>query len=590
MVRLLFICCWLGIVAQVLHAQAETLPADRRYDWSVPGATTIQTSGLEVSIDDYLAGDDYDTAVADAIAALAGTGGILYFPAGTYVLTQPITLPSGVHLEGAGADVTYLSFDLNGTDHLIRAVGSLAPAVPISGGATRGATYLVVAQHSFAPGDWLRTTMSDADLVTSAWAAGSVGQVVQVAAVSDDTLWLERALRLDLPMARAPVVKRLDPVSDIGVHCLSIDRTDATDTQTSHIYLENTVDATVEGVASERGNFAHVTLVGSTRATVRHNYFARAHRYGGGGQGYGVVLQFATGDCLIENNIFEHLRHSMLLQAGTNGNVLAYNYSFDPYWTGTTLPDDAAGDLVLHGNYPFANLFEGNQVQNIVIDESHGANGPHNTFFRNRAEAYGIVMGFGALTDAQNFVANEVTGSPGLYLVSGTDHFQRANWANNKFLPTGTTPPDVVSLFRAERPAYFDAVLPDPLFGAAEPDAHGLPAMYRYAAPAARATCAPAFYAPTPNPTPTRPALHFIAPRAKKQAPWSAGPNPVQGRLHIGLDQPTGAPVIFELYDAAGRRIRRFTVTGSTTLPVSELPAGLYLLHGAGHLTRIVVE
>ena len=64
----------------------------------------------------------------------------------------------------------------------------------------------------------------------------------------------------------------------------------------------------------------------------------------------------------------------------------------DPFWTGTVLPSDAAGDLVLHGNYPYANLFEGNILQNLVVDDSHGLNGPYNTFFRNRADNYGIVM------------------------------------------------------------------------------------------------------------------------------------------------------------------------------------------------------
>ncbi|MBK6996924.1 MAG: hypothetical protein IPH31_19135 [Lewinellaceae bacterium] len=38
----------------------------------------------------------------------------------------------------------------------------------------------------------------------------------------------------------------------------------------------------------------------------------------------------------------------MLLQSGSNGNVLGYNFSTDPYWE--EFPNDAAGDIVLHGN------------------------------------------------------------------------------------------------------------------------------------------------------------------------------------------------------------------------------------------------
>ena len=92
------------------------------------------------------------------------------------------------------------------------------------------------------------------------------------------------------------------------------------------------------------------------------------------------MLHFTTNECLVEDNIFNHLRHSMILQAGANGNIFSYNYSYDPYWTGVFFPANSAGEIVLHGNWPYANLFEGNDVGNIVIDNSHDANGPHNTF------------------------------------------------------------------------------------------------------------------------------------------------------------------------------------------------------------------
>jgi hypothetical protein len=41
---------------------------------------------------------------------------------------------------------------------------------------------------------------------------------------------------------------------------------------------------------------------------------------------------------------------------------------------------------------PYANLFEGNIIQNYMIDHYWGPAGPYNTFFRNRTELYGIVM------------------------------------------------------------------------------------------------------------------------------------------------------------------------------------------------------
>ncbi len=43
-------------------------------------------------------------------------------------------------------------------------------------------------------------------------------------------------------------------------------------------------------------------------------------------------VQYKSGRCRVEDNIFQMLRHAMLLQAGANGNVCGYNYSRENYW------------------------------------------------------------------------------------------------------------------------------------------------------------------------------------------------------------------------------------------------------------------
>ena len=102
------------------------------------------------------------------------------------------------------------------------------------------------------------------------------------------------------------------------------------------------------------------------------------------------------------------------------------------------------GELVLHGNWPYGNLFEQNIVDNIVIDNSHGANGPHNTFFRNRAKGYGIFFN-DASSPSQNFVGNEVTNgslpSPYNqfnYNILGIDQFEFGNNNLGTIEPVGT--------------------------------------------------------------------------------------------------------------------------------------------------------
>jgi len=144
----------------------------------------------------------------------------------------------------------------------------------------------------------------------------------------------------------------------------------------------------------------------------------------------------------VENNVFNHLRHAVLMQAGSNGNVVANNGVYNSFWEDVNLPADAAGDLVLHGNYPFLNLFEQNFCNNIVIDNSHGANGPYNTFLRNRAVKWGVFFSDSS-SPSQNILGNEITNtdfpySALNYRLLGKDHYTYGNLVRGKVQPDGT--------------------------------------------------------------------------------------------------------------------------------------------------------
>lgn len=126
----------------------------------------------------------------------------------------------------------------------------------------------------------------------------------------------------------------------------------------------------------------------------------------------------------------------MMVKTGTNGNVFGYNYSIDPYRSETI--HDYSGDVSLHGHYAFANLFEGNLVQNIIIDHYWGPSGPLNTFFRNRAELYGfIITSSDNPTNQQNIAGLEITNTNflyGMYTISGEDHFEYGNFVTGVYL------------------------------------------------------------------------------------------------------------------------------------------------------------
>lgn len=200
-----------------------------------------------------------------------------------------------------------------------------------------------------------------------------------------------------------------------------------------------------------------------------------------GGNAYGVVLHLTSGDNILEDNIFEHLRHSMLLQAGVNGNVLAYNYSTDPFKTEFfgLFTTDQTGDLVCHGNYPYANLFEGNIASYGIIDASHGANGPYNHYFRNHMGLYGMQISDSSPdSDNQTIVGNEAI----TYSLAESGHYEYGNNVNGTITPAGTGNLTQDSYFRNSAPAYFDQ-LPWPSVGNANSYGVGtIPAEQRFLA------------------------------------------------------------------------------------------------------------
>lgn len=454
---------WMAIMAVMpLSAGGQVLDSLRRTDWRQPGRSGNYLPDAQVDVLQFGADSSgvwpCDEAVLQAMNALQGPGRV-HFPPGRYRFTQSIILRDSVFLEGERDALTGLP-----ASHLLLGPGENRDGILLQGQEwstgiqvldtlKQGQFHIRVEDPEiFQPGDILRLhALDDSLLVFNTWALHTTGQLLTVASVQDDTLWLDRPLRRDYDPGRPPLLYEVQPILQAGVICLGLERTDSTGTQTANISLIHARDCLIAGIHSRKANFAHVDVRSTSRTTIVRNYCTEGHGYGGGGRAYGVMLQAGTAECLVTGNIFRQLRHSMILQSGANGNVLAYNVSRSPYWTGTVLPADAAGDLVLHGNYPYFNLFEGNVVQNIVIDDSHDKNGPYNTFFRNRAELYGIFMNANPPSGFQHFIGNQVvnTSAPwlGLFLLQGTGHYSYGNVVKGQIQPPGTTEPAETSLF-----------------------------------------------------------------------------------------------------------------------------------------------
>ena len=213
----------------------------------------------------------------------------------------------------------------------------------------------------------------------------------------------------------------------IGIENLYIERADSTDFG-DNITIRSK-KCWISGVESNKAVSSHITIFASENVEIRGCHIHHAWNYGVGGHGYGVVMGHGTKACLVEDNIFNHLRHSVILSNGPSSNVIGYTFSTDPYTIETYLGiSDWPSDLCLHGhpnkslNGPDRNLFEGNICAFMHADRAWYDNGPYNTYFRNRATYYGLRIQ--TPSDSQNILGNEVDDSDGSLIDIGWNSFK----------------------------------------------------------------------------------------------------------------------------------------------------------------------
>jgi hypothetical protein len=556
-----------------LVLRGQVIPSSRTVDWSLAGLSdTLPEPSIIINVSGFGAAGDgvtiNDLPVQNAISSAGGNPAVIFFPGGTYLFNSSLTIPSYIIIRGDSSSLTTLRFDLAGaSSDLFRINGSISTlSYPLISDGQKGNDFILVNNSGLTTGDYFKLYQNDSSIITSSWALNCVAQIIQVKGINGDTLFLKSPLRKDYSLSDFSRIKKIIPKVFVGFECFTLERMDSTAAQTSNFDFDLAANCWIKGVESNRTNFAHVAVSRSTNLLIRGNYFHHAFAYGGGGQAYGVLLQFSSGESLVENNIFKNLRHSMLLQAGANGNVFGYNYSLNPFWTEGSFPANSAGDMVLHGNYVFANLFEGNICQNIVIDDSHGINGPFNTFFRNRAASYGIIMNNNPASNDQNFVGNEITSTGflmGNYALNGTGHFQYGNIVRGNLTPAGTTGLNTTSYYRDSAPGFFGASS-WPSFGPPLPYNTGtIPAQSRYNS-GAYVVC-------------SEPVLDIPVSELSNQL--KIFPNPNSGEFRIQCDRISKSSVI-EILDLGGKKVltRETNNVNNSFISLKPVENGVYLI------------
>lgn len=406
-------------------------------EWNPGLPYGIPTVSVTANVKDFGAkGDgktDDSTAFINAINSVSS--GAVFIPAGTYLLQSPLDIGKSIVLRGEGPDKTHLFFDLAGKnkDAITIAKYSRGNWTNVTGGFIRGSTTLTLADtSSFREGMFAEIQQAnDASVMYTDptwiqdWSENSVGQILRVLSVSGNTITLEEPLRNNYKQSLNPQIRTLGVVEYAGIERLHVKRLDKDDNHTFN--FKYVAYSWLREIESENTFRSHIVVESSYGCEIRDSYFHHAHDYGEGGHGYGVGLFRHTSNCLVENNIFVHLRHSMIIEVGAVGNVYGYNYSRDPVSNGEPL-----SDISVHGHYPSYNLFEGNIVQEIGISDYWGPVGPGNVYFRNRVESENIFIADSS--HSQIIIGNELV--RGIISIDKTvnDTFVNGNYLNGQIV------------------------------------------------------------------------------------------------------------------------------------------------------------
>jgi len=443
-------------------------------DWSqagYPGKIPTITKNVIDIIDSGAVGDGLtdDAATIQAAINSAPNPAVIYFPPGTYRIESELTLKSGIVLRGAGYRETHIV--CQNAVGCINIQGSIAgDFVDLQSGLGQGSTQVVVADSTqFIVGQGAQIQQDDIVPPSASWGADAIGQMVKIVAINGNALTIDPALHITYTSDKKPQIRPINFVEQVGLEDLHLQRISSGESSDdSNINIRRAADSWIRRVESDFTEKYHVAVSESVHLEIRDSYFHDAESKGDGGEGYGVSLARHVTSVLVENNIFNELRHAMIIQIGTNGCVFGYNYAQRNY------SDDGwdKSYISLHGHYPFANLFESNIVGWPYLGDYWGEIGPDNTMFRNRAvgtdkhEEFGPYRGIWLryFHGPQYVIGNEIMGEDGVYFASdatgnlddvvihGNNHLGVVEW--DPTLPQ-TLP---VSYYLLEKPGFYGSM------------------------------------------------------------------------------------------------------------------------------------
>jgi hypothetical protein len=396
------------------EATTASISADRVVTWAgnvgVPGDIPAR-SGICATLSP--SGGD-DTGALQGAIRDCPSGGVVLLAAGTFEVSAPIVVKSGITLRGAGMGRTVVkgAAGLPGS-YLVGfdAVPFQDPSYPAGGALSKdSSTVTTQSPHNWSVGDvilidQLNNPTGTPVVTNQGYSSGactwcgranggrSLGQLDRITATpTPTTATLESPLVWNYSSSLSPELTRIKSMTtDAGIEDLTVDNSvsgsvnQINDGATIALYgAANCWLLRVEAIG------AHTTMIRMKRAyrnTIRGCSFHEGvpalpvdHPSYGTSRAYGVWIGPGSGN-LVEGNKLYHLFMPVKLDSPTSGNVIAYNYISELYYTNTNWN---LGTVNMHGAHPAMNLVESNYSDGRMLADDTWGSSSHNTFFRNR--------------------------------------------------------------------------------------------------------------------------------------------------------------------------------------------------------------
>jgi hypothetical protein len=370
---------------------------------NLPVRTTICASVPAMS-------GDATTAIQNALMMCAGKHQVVSLAAGTYTVTNTITVPSGVVLRGAGSNATSGTVIKSTMGGPVLSIGTMMDTACYDGSGFDGAakpklaadalketsTLTVASGAGFMAGDLALVDQQDSAEVSEGdcsffkrVAGYGESERVEVAMVSGNTLTLTTPLHWTFKTAQAAQISRVSApaIKWAGIESVVVQGgrpggypgQNAGGIDVSNAAYSWVKDVEVDGTTSGMP----IRLNATYRCVVRDSHVHNSYSYGFGQDNYGIVLACGAADNLVENNISRFLNKPILFNNSGGGNVIGYNYA-DNSWSCDGNNDDGFQEVNIdcHCAWPHMELMEGNWAPHMGATTTHG-NAGYLTYFRN---------------------------------------------------------------------------------------------------------------------------------------------------------------------------------------------------------------